>query len=338
MANVLVGQPLDTIKVRLQLDQGKFKGAWDCAVQTVQKEGFFALYKGKFHVCGDTLRACTLNSDLGMASPLIGIGAVNALLFAANSNIKSRLQTHPEEVLSLDKIALAGAGAGIVNSILASPVELLKIKMQAQFGSKSVNGQRHFSGPIDCAKYLIQRDGVSHGLFRGMYATILREIPAYAGFYAGFEATKRFLTKDQKEEANIAQLMTAGAVGGIGYWTFCYPLDVVKSVVQNQEKPPRGLYVTSVMKQIYVRDGLGGLFRGFVPSVLRRCVVVFDGQDDDHLLTFCIVFPPQVLPSLLMNFVSVLSKLMDGKGTIVFCFILLLLLLYKLFIKKEKKK
>lgn len=250
MANVLVGQPLDTIKVRLQLDQGKFKGAWDCAVQTVQKEGFFALYKG-------------------MASPLIGIGAVNALLFAANSNIKSRLQTHPEEVLSLDKIALAGAGAGIVNSILASPVELLKIKMQAQFGSKSVNGQRHFSGPIDCAKYLIQRDGVSHGLFRGMYATILREIPAYAGFYAGFEATKRFLTKDQKEEANIAQLMTAGAVGGIGYWTFCYPLDVVKSVVQNQEKPPRGLYVTSVMKQIYVRDGLGGLFRGFVPSVLR---------------------------------------------------------------------
>lgn len=47
MSQVLVGQPLDTIKVRLQLDQGKFKGAWDCAVQTVQKEGFFALYKGK---------------------------------------------------------------------------------------------------------------------------------------------------------------------------------------------------------------------------------------------------------------------------------------------------
>lgn len=46
MAQVLVGQPLDTIKVRLQLDHGKFKGAWDCAVQTIQKEGFFALYKG----------------------------------------------------------------------------------------------------------------------------------------------------------------------------------------------------------------------------------------------------------------------------------------------------
>lgn len=47
MSQVIVGQPLDTIKVRLQLDQGRFKGAWDCTVQTVQKEGFFALYKGR---------------------------------------------------------------------------------------------------------------------------------------------------------------------------------------------------------------------------------------------------------------------------------------------------
>lgn len=205
-----------------------------------------------------------------MASPLVGIGAVNALLFAANSNLKSRLQTHPDEILSLDKIALAGAGAGIINSILASPVELLKIKMQAQFGHKSINGQKHFTGPIDCAKYLIQRDGVAHGLFRGMWATIIREIPAYAGFYSGFEATKRYLTKGQQEEANIFQLMAAGAVGGIGYWTFSYPLDVVKSVVQNQEKPPRGFYVASVLKQIHARDGMAGLFRGFAPTVLRR--------------------------------------------------------------------
>jgi solute carrier family 25 carnitine/acylcarnitine transporter 20/29 len=206
----------------------------------------------------------------GMASPLIGIGAVNALLFAANSNLKSRLQSHPNELLSLDKIALAGGGAGIINSILASPVELLKIKMQAQFGHASVDGSKHFTGPIDCGKYLIQRDGIAHGLYRGLWATIVREIPAYAGFYTGFEATKRYLTKNQEEQANIFQLMTAGAVGGIGYWVFSYPLDVVKSVVQNQEKPPKGFYITSVLKSIYRRDGLNGLFRGFAPTVLRR--------------------------------------------------------------------
>ncbi|KAI8639388.1 hypothetical protein BD408DRAFT_371879 [Parasitella parasitica] len=248
MSQVIVGQPLDTIKVRLQLDQGRFKGAWDCTIQTVKKEGFLALYKG-------------------MASPLIGIGAVNALLFTANSSIKSRLQSHPDQLLSLDKIAVAGAGAGVVNSILASPVELLKIKMQAQFGSKSVDGKRYFTGPIDCAKYLIQRDGIAHGLFRGLWATIAREIPAYAGFYSGFEFTKRYLTQGQ--EADVLQLMMSGAMGGVSYWVCSYPLDVVKSVVQNQAEPPKGLYITHVLKQIYKRDGLGGLFRGFTPTVLR---------------------------------------------------------------------
>lgn len=50
---------------------------------------------------------------LGMASPLIGIGAVNALLFAAYSRLKAFQATSPNEQLALYKIALAGAGAGM---------------------------------------------------------------------------------------------------------------------------------------------------------------------------------------------------------------------------------
>jgi solute carrier family 25 carnitine/acylcarnitine transporter 20/29 len=44
---VLVGQPLDTIKTRAQIaPRGLFKGPTDIAVQTIRKEGFLALYKG----------------------------------------------------------------------------------------------------------------------------------------------------------------------------------------------------------------------------------------------------------------------------------------------------
>jgi solute carrier family 25 (mitochondrial carnitine/acylcarnitine transporter), member 20/29 len=49
---VLVGQPLDTIKVRLQTqatpkagEAFKYAGALDCAKQTIKAEGPFALYK-----------------------------------------------------------------------------------------------------------------------------------------------------------------------------------------------------------------------------------------------------------------------------------------------------
>jgi solute carrier family 25 carnitine/acylcarnitine transporter 20/29 len=201
-----------------------------------------------------------------MASPLIGIGAVNALLFAANTEFRRLLQDRPGEQLPLHKIAIAGSGAGIVNSILASPVEMLKIKMQAQFGKGAAgSGQPYYTGPIDCAQQLIRQHGVANGLFRGLWATIVREIPAYAGFYVGFEATKRALVKPG-EDANVLQLMTAGAAGGVGYWTACYPLDVVKSKVQNQVEPPKGFYVISTLKSIQAEGGFGALFRGFGPS------------------------------------------------------------------------
>ncbi|KAI8381093.1 mitochondrial carrier [Radiomyces spectabilis] len=251
MAQVIVGQPLDTIKVRLQVDQSRFKGAWDCGVQTVKNEGFFALYKG-------------------MASPLVGIGAVNALLFAANSRIKKAMQTHPDDPLSIGQIALAGAGAGIVNSVLASPVELLKIKMQAQYGSASTGQTSYYKGPIDCVKHLIRQHGFGNGfLLWGMSATVAREIPAYAGFYAGFETMRRTLTRDQQEPASVWQLMASGATGGISYWLACYPLDVVKSVAQNEATPPKGFYIIRILLQIYARDGVQGLFRGITPSIVR---------------------------------------------------------------------
>jgi solute carrier family 25 carnitine/acylcarnitine transporter 20/29 len=48
-----------------------------------------------------------------MASPLVGIGAVNALLFAAYSRLKAIQATSHNEQLALYKIAIAGAGAGM---------------------------------------------------------------------------------------------------------------------------------------------------------------------------------------------------------------------------------
>ncbi len=57
----------------------------------------------------------------GMASPLVGIAGVNSLLFAAYGISKRVISPFPQ--LSLKETALAGAMAGAVNAILASPSE-----------------------------------------------------------------------------------------------------------------------------------------------------------------------------------------------------------------------
>ena len=58
--------------------------------------------------------------------------------------------------------------------------------------------------------------------------TFIREIPAYAGFYFGYEATKRYF-QDRVfggERLPVWAILTSGGTGGICYWLASYPLGV----------------------------------------------------------------------------------------------------------------
>lgn len=56
MAQVTVGQPMDTLKTRLQIEgpSGRFAGPMDCLRKTIHNEGFLGLYKGTtFRISGE---------------------------------------------------------------------------------------------------------------------------------------------------------------------------------------------------------------------------------------------------------------------------------------------
>ncbi|KAJ2711579.1 hypothetical protein H4R19_003182 [Coemansia spiralis] len=232
---------------------GVFRGPVDCLVKTVRNEGFLGMYKG-------------------MASPLVGIAAVNSLLFWAYS-LGKRLQTGSRTATpTLGQMAIAGAGAGVVNSVLASPVELLKVRLQVQYGSAAAGGAA-FRGPVPLARHLVRQFGV-RGIAWGFWATVAREIPAYAAFYSGFEFAKRqfaqALAGGDADRLGPLPLMASGSIGGVSYWVASYPLDVIKSRVQSSAAPPRGIgYIATTARAIMAEQGLRGFVRGFSPSVLR---------------------------------------------------------------------
>lgn len=245
-AQVLVGQPLDTVKTRAQIaPKGMFKGPMDVLAQTVRKEGFFALYKG-------------------MASPLLGIAGVNSLLFA--SYVYSKRIVSPFPQLSLKEIAVAGAMAGAANAILASPVEMFKVRMQGQYGAATDKKLR------DVAKEMWRDWGFRNGVMRGYWVTFAREIPAYAGFYTAFEFLKRKFQSKYGDKVPVWALLASGSTGGIAYWLSCYPLDVIKSRIQLRQTPPTGKpwkYMTNEIRMVITESGITGLFRGLSPSLLR---------------------------------------------------------------------
>ncbi|KAF8319853.1 mitochondrial carrier domain-containing protein [Cantharellus anzutake] len=239
-AQVLVGQPLDTVKTRAQVASSPM----DILIQTVRKEGFFALYKGTL-------------------SPLIGISGVNSLLFGAYGVSRKMISPFPD--LSIAQTAVAGGMAGAVNSILAGPVELFKIRMQGQYGGAD---DKRLSR---VARDLWKEWGFRKGIMRGFWVTVAREIPAYAGFYSGYEYTKRQFKFRYGENLPIWALLASGSCGGISYWLACYPLDVVKSRVQLAPKPPTGglTYIARELGTVYHEGGIKGLYRGLTPSLIR---------------------------------------------------------------------
>jgi solute carrier family 25 (mitochondrial carnitine/acylcarnitine transporter), member 20/29 len=100
-----------------------------------------------------------------MASPLLGVAGVNSLLFASYAASKRVVSPIPD--LSIPQIALAGSMAGAVNSILASPVEMFKIRMQGQYGQP---GDKRLSRVLSD---MWREWGFRKGIMRGFWVRCL---------------------------------------------------------------------------------------------------------------------------------------------------------------------
>jgi solute carrier family 25 carnitine/acylcarnitine transporter 20/29 len=97
----------------------------------------------------------------GMASPLLGVAGVNSLLFASNAYARKLVSPYPN--LSIAQVATAGAMAGAVQSLLASPVEMFKIRMQGQYGT----GKRLTAVVGDMYREWGWRRGIMRGFWVG---------------------------------------------------------------------------------------------------------------------------------------------------------------------------
>ena len=116
-ACVLVGQPFDTIKVKMQTFPSLFKTAFECGVKTMKQEGIRGLYAG------------TIPS-------LVANIAENSVLFLfygqCLSVVKKIVGKQDEKELGVLHRAVAGSGAAVFSSFVLCPTELVKCKLQAQ--------------------------------------------------------------------------------------------------------------------------------------------------------------------------------------------------------------
>ncbi|KAG9289800.1 hypothetical protein G9A89_015380 [Geosiphon pyriformis] len=232
MTGKLVEYPFDTIKVRLQSqspEQPTFKGPLDCFRQTLQHEGFLGLYRG-------------------LSSPMVGAMLENAMLFVAYNHIQMLIHeyTNPhydrqkpyekdseKPSLELYQLCIAGGLAGGLASLLLTPIELVKCKLQVQEtlnynannieakstfshsepvhttgGSGIYNSAKpgiylsaaknpNFNGPYSVIKHTFKNNGVV-GFFRGLFPTLVRESIGGSVWFGTYEyITRLFIQQKQ---------------------------------------------------------------------------------------------------------------------------------------------
>ncbi|XP_054156588.1 mitochondrial ornithine transporter 1-like [Oppia nitens] len=244
VANVLTGQPLDTIKVKMQTFPHLYNNTINCLKQTVTKDGWRGLYAG-------TTPALAANV------------AENSVLFCAYGFCQQMIcQIRQTNSCQPIDNAFAGFFAAFFSSFTLCPTELIKCKLQAL---RETGVQTHI-GSIQLTRQILQSEGVP-GMFRGLTSTMAREMPGYFCFFGGYELAKSYLRTDPDEE-NLGLLKTtiAGGIGGMCLWTSIFPFDVVKSRIQIESSRQT---MTAVLVKIVRTEGVRGLYKGLTPTLLR---------------------------------------------------------------------
>jgi hypothetical protein len=148
-----------------------------------------------------------------------------------------------------------------------STKERVKVMMQAQQNSVYAN-------ELECIKAVLENEGWT-GLFsRGLGPTLLREVPSYAIYFVVYRVLMQ--TAIAGSLGSVAPLV-CGAMSGCACWIPVYPIDVVKTLVQNTEGGGSSSAMDVAVK-LYNDEGIGAFFNGLTPKMLRASV--------NHAVTF----------------------------------------------------
>ncbi|XP_068657293.1 mitochondrial arginine transporter BAC1 isoform X3 [Aristolochia californica] len=214
IATVVTGHPFDTIKVKLQTHNTeasgkKYKNALHCASKILSSEGVRGLYRGA-------------------TSSFVGMAFESSLFFGMYSQLKKTLQGEMSSSRPQIQVVVPSAGcSGAIISLILCPAELVKCRMQV-YGMDLANTKyNRYNGPLDCAVTTIKTEGIK-GIFRGYYATILRESIGNAVFFSTYEYTRYFmhtkigsalnhLSEQPKALINVGIGIVSGGLSGIAF-------------------------------------------------------------------------------------------------------------------------
>lgn len=135
----------------------------------------------------------------------------------------------------------------------------------------------YYENEVSCMISVIKTDGVSGLLLRGLGATLLREVPSYGIYFVVYGV---LMTTDIAAQMGSFAPLVMGGMSGCLSWIPVYPIDVVKTLLQNTQGNTQqdSDGAISIIKDLYHEGGIPAFFDGLTPKMLRAAV--------NHAVTF----------------------------------------------------
>ncbi|XP_026452895.1 mitochondrial dicarboxylate/tricarboxylate transporter DTC-like [Papaver somniferum] len=249
MLATCVIQPIDMIKVRIQLGQGS---GIHVARSMLREEGLGAFYKG---LSAGLLRQATYTTAR--------LGSFKILTNKA-------IEANDGKPLPLYQKALCGLTAGAIGASVGSPADLALIRMQADYTLPQTQ-RRNYKNAFHALTRIVTDEGVL-ALWKGAGPTVVRAMALNMGMLASYDQSVE-LFRDTIGLSEASTVVGASAVSGFFAAACSLPFDYVKTQIQKMQPDAHGNYPYSGSLDCVVKTLKAGgpfkLYTGFPVYCIR---------------------------------------------------------------------
>eukprot|EP01112_Ceratiomyxa_fruticulosa_P005574 TRINITY_DN1625_c0_g1_i1.p1 TRINITY_DN1625_c0_g1~~TRINITY_DN1625_c0_g1_i1.p1 ORF type:complete len:315 (-),score=32.27 TRINITY_DN1625_c0_g1_i1:65-1009(-) len=253
---------IEVVKTRMQL-QGEllliaerpYKGIANCFATIFRQEGIAGFYKGIYPAW--TAQSILYGGRLG-TYPI-----TKKLMGSENPSVNFWFLRN----------VLAGAFAGGISAAMASPIDLIKVRMQAQSPTVYLGHSYHYKSATQAFLHIYKNEGVK-GVCRGAWTSAQRTAIGSAVQLSSYDQCKLFVLSSGLFQDNIYAYFASSLVAGLLVTTAMNPFDVARTRMYNQKVGAKGegLYYKGMMDCVIktVRsEGFFALYKGWGAHYLR---------------------------------------------------------------------
>lgn len=256
MTATAVIQPLDTIKVRIQIvgesgGQGAEKSPFTVARNLYAKEGIRGFYKG-------------------LDSALFRQATYSTTRLGLYKYLTNRRTAEKGQVKTYEK-ALISLLAGFVGSLVGNPSDIVLVRFQSD-ATMPPHLRRNYRHVFDAFYRIVREEGL-WTLWRGSAPTVGRAMAMNLGMLTTYDEVKERMNKWRgTKDAMTTQVVSSFAAGLVCSF-LSLPFDNAKTKIQKMAKaadgqmPYKGVF--DCMQKTVQREGVLGLWVGYPTFYVR---------------------------------------------------------------------